>query len=295
MERVLKNIIIIVSFFLVSLESKAERPFEIERSEVLEFFSKKLNKTYDIAIKLPRGYQKNISKRYPTIYLTDSGYAFPLVSSLTKQMVGGGKIDDLIIVGMSYSKEERWDISRTRDYTPTHSPEEKIGFSKEAKEASGGAKMYLEFINKELFHFIDKKYRTDSSKRIFAGHSFGGLWGAYVIKVQPNTFDYYILSDPSLWYDSETVLNLRSSLSKGMTANVLIVSSNPSEPLKRGGFPHNMVANAKKLERQLVDDLAKDSDVASEIYNGQIHETIFPVAVTQGLLRFIEQLAGKIT
>lgn len=279
------RILFLCLFF--SLHVKAEEPYQIERSKVIEIHSEILKKTYDLSIKLPRNYDAESEKRYPVIYLTDSGYSFPLVSSLTRQMVGGAKIQDSILVGISYSKEERWDISRTRDYTPTNSPNEEIGFSAEAKRASGGADNFLRFINDELFKFIDEKYHTDVSHRVFIGHSFGGLLGAYAVKTTPSMFKFYILSDPSLWYDKAVMLSSDIKSVTNVTTNVLIVSSNPKHPPKRGGFHHNMVANAKLLERQLIDSLPDNSYVKAEIYDGQIHETIYPLAVTQGLLRFV--------
>jgi predicted alpha/beta superfamily hydrolase len=283
--------IILVLLLLISFDTAAEpaKPYTIERSEVVTIRSNLLKRSYDLFIKLPRSYKNNTTEKYPVLFLSDAGYSFPLVSSISRQMSGFGKTKEIIIVGISYSKGDRWDVSRTRDYTPTNSPNEEIGHSEEAKKASGGANEYLNFISTELFSYIKRNYRADMTNKIYAGHSFGALFGGYVIKISPDTFESYILSDPSFWYGDEAIFGINSEAAKGTVANVLIVSANSGIPPEKGSFPHNMLVNAKRFEHQLLSYLGTGSIVKMKTYNGQIHETIFPIALSQGLLEF----AGK--
>ena len=131
----------------LSIEEK--RKFTISNSEVFVLKSKHTKKKYDIYVKLPSGYTKS-KKQYPILILTDAGYAFPLVSSIYRRLKFSNKIDEIIIVGISYAKGEHFGISRTRDYTPTFSPNEPNGYSKEARLSSGQADNFILFMKNEL-------------------------------------------------------------------------------------------------------------------------------------------------
>ena len=85
---------LIVFNFCISIQASAQTtPYTIERSNVFTFQSESLEKSYDVYIKLPRSYSKNPEKHYPVILLTDGRYAFPLVSSISRTLSNGGKIE----------------------------------------------------------------------------------------------------------------------------------------------------------------------------------------------------------
>lgn len=278
--------IALFSFLLLSQFSSQvyAGPYEIERSVVRSITSLDKNRTYDLFIKIPRTYSSNLDQHYPIIILNDGGYAFPLVSSITRQMSGAGKIDEPIIVGISYDKNQDWKISRTRDYTPTNSLDEEQRHSDEARKHSGGADKYLEFISNELLPFLHSNYRINSEKEIYAGHSFGGLFGGFMIKNKPKTFDYYILSDSSFWYDTETIFDqqgLKELRFKDIEINALLMASQPEREKAKMA---NLTNRFSTLLRAL---FSIESDIKVEIADGEIHETVFPIAVSRGLLNFL--------
>jgi len=281
--------LLLVVFPAVSFAAQPQQAgttaYQIENTQVVAIRSRVLKRDYDLYVKLPNSYAARPRHRYPILFLNDSRYSFPLVSSLTRQLANAERIEELIVVGISYSKGDDGDVSRTRDYTPTHSPDEMIGHSTAARLASGQAPAYLRFLTDEVFPFVAKTYRTNLSKKTYAGHSFGGLFGTYVLIVAPNTFENYVLSDPSLWYDNRVVFSLSRQPSKEIATspNVLIVSSNPTNRL--GHVPFDMVDNAQRMEALLKNTLG-EQQVKLEIGIGEIHETIFPIAMSHGLLRF---------
>ena len=260
------------------------KPFTIERSEVITITSENNERQYQLYIKTPRSYSSEDNKSYPLIFLNDGHYSFPLVSSITRQMSGGGVIEEPIIVGISYDKKTSWQIARTRDYTPTKSLNEKNRHSDEAREHSGGAKEYLLFIEEELLPFLRKKYRINTRKEIYAGNSFGGLFGGFILKTKPQLFDYYILSDPSFWYHERSIFNIQSSLS---SAKIGILISSQSK-----GTAKDCILCMAKNAKDFSDDLKASLPAASIEYlvmENEIHETMFPVSISQGLLRFLRK------
>ncbi len=158
--------------------------YQIDNTQVVARHSKLLRNDYDLYVKLPNSYAKQSSCPYPIFFLHVARYSFALASRLTRQLSNAGKIKGLII-GISYSKGGDPDLSRTRDYTPTHSPHESIGRSAAVRQASGEAPAYLRFVLNEVFPFVAQTYRADMSRKTYASHSFGGLFGAYVALTAP--------------------------------------------------------------------------------------------------------------
>ena len=86
---------------------------------------------------------------------------------------------------------------RTRDYTPSYSPNEPNGHSSESRKVSGHAKEYTAFLADQVIPLLQKHYRIDAGNKIFVGHSFGGLLGSYILVNRPEVFDHYIIGSPS--------------------------------------------------------------------------------------------------
>ncbi len=286
-----RNIIILLVILTSSFSLAEDQdlpPFFIENSQVITYKSKLLKRSYDIYIKFPRSFAEDKDKYYPILFLNDGNYSFPLASSLSRQMIGFGKIEDMLIVGISYSNEVTWQISRTRDYTPTYAPNETNYHSVEARKYSGGSGAYLEFMQEELFPFLHANYRADLTRKIYAGHSFGGLFGGYVLRTAPNSFDYYIISDPSFWYDNQSIFNIKQKIPEENSAEiqVLIVSADPHPEQEESG-DLKMKENAKRFSSELQSRLGNKIKARHLVFDGEIHESLFPISLSRGLRDYL--------
>ncbi len=56
--------------------------------------------------------------------------------------------------------------------------------------------------------WVNERFGVDQGRRVYFGHSLGGLFGAYVLLREPSTFTDYILGSPSLWWDRGVVFEL---------------------------------------------------------------------------------------
>ena len=264
----------------LSIEEK--RKFTISNSEVFVLKSKHTKKKYDIYVKLPSGYTKS-KKQYPILILTDAGYAFPIVSSIYRRLKFSNKIDEIIIVGISYAKGEHFGISRTRDYTPTFSPNEPNGYSKEARLSSGQADNFILFMKNELIPYLDNNYKVDLTKKAFAGHSFGGLLASYMVISHPNTFHYYMSGSPSLWYHDKSIFEIEKKYAENnsdLKANLFMgIGALENVP---NGF--QMVSDLKTLEERLKSRAYGNLNINSMVFPNEDHETVYPTFITQGLL-----------
>lgn len=253
------------------------KSFEIPDTEVHSLISTINKKTYDLYVKLPKSYS-NSEEQYPVLILTDADYSFPLVTSIARRV----NTEEFIIVGISYSKEDTPGISRTRDYTHTNSPNEPRGHSKESRLASGKADDFIAFIKNDVFRFLEKTYRTDMSKKVFAGHSFGGLLGTYMLVTSPNLFEYYLVGSPSLWYDNYSLNRFEENYSKAntsMKANVFLSIGSEEENNKSP-----MVTEMLDFEQKLLSRNYAGLNIKSVIMPDEDHHTGYPGFITKGIL-----------
>jgi len=178
-----------------SAQTNQERPrYEMPRSEVIYIQSAVLGRSYNLYIKLPPAYlsEQNRKRVYPVLYVNDSDYTFQTVSGITHFPMLVGGYEHAIIVGLSFALGEGAIESRSRDFTP-------FSLGSNARYEHGGAREYLNFLRDEVIPLIDETYRTDKERRTLIGQSYGGLFGAYTLLAEPNLFDAYVLSSPSLW------------------------------------------------------------------------------------------------
>ncbi|HUR36299.1 MAG TPA: alpha/beta hydrolase-fold protein [Terriglobales bacterium] len=144
-----------------------------------------------VLVRLPRGYDST-THRYPVIYMTDGSSGMPHAISTIEFLVRNSRMPDVIVVGIE-------NTDRNRDLTPTRLASGTEGFDFDIS-SSGGADNFLRFIETELMPEMDKRYRT-GPYRIFAGHSFGGLFAVHALITRPELFGAYIAASPSLQWD----------------------------------------------------------------------------------------------
>lgn len=137
------------------------KPYEVLASEVWDVPDPVSGRNYQVFVALPAGYADNPDKRYPVLYVTDADYAFPLVWQMARRLnVEGRKIEDFILVGLSYAKGEGGMQSRRRDYTPTT----KGPSGSPADAVHGGASDYITYLETQALPFVAKRYRSDESR-----------------------------------------------------------------------------------------------------------------------------------
>src|SRR5690606_18527500 len=135
-----------------------------------------------------------------------SQWDFPLVSAIYGQQYYDGFIPETILVGVTWGGENpNPNMLRSRDYIPTN--------------AKGGADLFLDFMQTELFPFIENNYKA-ASHRTLMGCSLGGWFTLYTLFTRPDMFTGYIAASPALGGDLNT---LEKSFSEKQTAKPLSV------------------------------------------------------------------------
>jgi predicted alpha/beta superfamily hydrolase len=203
----IKNRLIFVLLLLLpflTLQAGKTRDLTLPRIQVVPIKDTGADRQYELYIKLPEGYTKNIDKSYPVIYFTDADTHVELLSGTEFLM------EDVILVGISHQIDLNEDSglrdSRARDYSISKSSNPE----RQAKYQFGQASTHLTFIRNDVIPFIESKYRADPSHRTYFGFSAGGLFGAYALMAHPDTFNNYILGSPSLWRDIPLLFSLEN-------------------------------------------------------------------------------------
>lgn len=269
-----------------------DRPYELANTVIHRFHSPSLGRDYDISITLPFGYDANPARRYPVLFVTDTPQSIPFVTGLHRRLRGGGRgLDDAIIVGLGYAVGDTGVHSRRRDYTPT--PHGDIDAQPEGGKPVeyGGAEAYRLHLKTELFPWLEANYQIDPARRIYLGHSYGGLFGTHVLLTDPAMFQRYILISPSLWYDRKLMIARERGYAmthKDMPAEAYFmvggletVAAPDSEPF--GDSRNAMVEDQAEMVANLQSRHYPSLVVKNEVIAGQDHGSVWPDAVRKGL------------
>lgn len=241
---------------------------------------------YEIYISLPGSYADNPDKTYPLLVLADGGRAFPNLSCDVRTLVQKGAIgEEPIIVGLSYAAGEDLEDSRRRDYTPVaQGPTSRV---------YGGAAAYQTYLRTVVLRHVESHYRTDPARRLFWGHSYGGLLGAHILLTEPGLFQTYLLGSPSFWFADQAIYGFEDAYAKKsrrLDATVLLYVGGQEisryDPARKGNT-RDMVAGMQAFASRLLERGYGGLQLRSTVIEGKDHRSSvrpgFAWAVTEAL------------
>nr|WP_298998814.1 serine hydrolase [uncultured Allomuricauda sp.] len=247
--------------------------------EVIPITNAKMERNYELYIKLPKNYSKTTDVTYPVIYFTDASWHLEILSASTEYM-----LEDIILVGISWQKDINKDlkeeigehVSRFRDYSMQKSTKPEI----QTKYQLGQANTHLDFIRDEVITYVERNYRADSRSRTYFGYSLGGEFGAYTLLTQPDTFTNYILGSPSIQNEVPYLSSLNAKLDsitsdadKSLHANVF---------LSYGNQESKMVEPMEEFFRVLKGRRDRGLSLQKKLIEGN-HQTAFPMTAVQSI------------
>ena len=222
-----------------STKKDEPKPFVIGTTDKL--MSVVLQEQRELNIYLPPSYARDTNRNFPVIYLLDGSADedFIHVAGLVQFLNMIQVMPESIVVGIA-------NVDRKRDFTHPSSVKEDL----KLVPNSGGSAHFIDYIAQEVQPYVEKKYRTTSSKTII-GQSLGGLLATEILLKKPQLFNNYIIVSPSLWWDKESLL---SQAWKLLSAHDY---SNTKVYLSIGTEGDQMEDDAEKLLQQLrhVNDL----------------------------------------
>lgn len=147
---------------------------------------------YLLHVSVPASYAKETGRRYPVVYVTDGYWDFVKMDAIRGALVYDKYVPEFIVVGLGYVGENldygdlrRWELSP-------------VPFGGGGPAASGHAADFLKTIETEIIPLIEREYRVDSSHRVLAGASLGGLFTLHAMYTKPDLFSGYIAATPAV-------------------------------------------------------------------------------------------------
>lgn len=266
------------------------QPYEVQGTEVWDVPDPVSGRAYQVFVHLPPSYAANPGRKYPVLYVTDADYAFPIIRQIGRRVnLEGPRVEEFILVGLSYAAGDDGAASRRRDYTPTpngpsNSPPGTV---------HGEAAPYQAYLRDQVKPFIEKRFRADPARSLFLGHSYGSLLGAQILFTEPKMFSGYILGSPSFWFDKGHAFRLEEAYAaahKDLPARVYMYVGE-QEAMRKGDRRYNqtvdMVADNRAMERRLLARKYPGLSLKSEVLNDEDHVTVTPRGFTHGLLELL--------
>jgi predicted alpha/beta superfamily hydrolase len=180
-------IILFILLFLPQL-ILAQSSQEIIIGNIHTLYSDVLNETREYRVELPDSYNHESAqgKSYPLLLVLDGPshfrYITGMLSLMSARRYGNRRVPEMIVVGLASTNRER-------DFTP-----DKVVTNR--KNDTGGADLFLDFVEDELLPELQEKYRL-SEYNILFGHSLGGLLAVHVYLQEKSSFDALLAIDPS--------------------------------------------------------------------------------------------------
>lgn len=273
-------ILIVIFFSTVSYsqnnnkETLTEKPFVL--GVIDEIQSKVLAEKRILNIYLPEGYNKNDTVKYPVVYLLDGSADEDFIHIVGLYQFNNfswiNKVPKSIVVGIAT-------VDRRRDFTyPTT-----IESDKKRYPTTGNSEKFINFIQKELQPYIEKKYKTIPSRTII-GQSLGGLLATEILLKKPELFNQYIIISPSIWWDNASILKLSSSvLSESFKPKTGIYIGVGKEGLVPGINQRVMEVDANLLAEKIKSTKSKSVTVYFDYLPQEDHATIMHQAVFNAL------------
>lgn len=190
---------LIAGLVLFAVDAAAQSvPFPTAlRGDAFRVESQQVGRSFHIYVRLPDGYDPSSATRYPTVYLTDGDSLFPILAANHLFLTYDDGLPEAIVVGIAYGG---FGPSVNRRNIDFQSP----GAGVTAERA--GAEEFQRFLKTELIPEIERRYRSDASRRVLFGQSRGGAFVLYSAVTDPDLFWGRIASNPSITPGIESLL-----------------------------------------------------------------------------------------
>jgi hypothetical protein len=252
---------------LCAVSSVAQSPapkVSLDNTELRTLKSTKIGRQYDLLVSLPGDYATS-GKRYPVLYVLD-GWHFPLMAFLQDNNVYSERMPPVIIVNVSQGSSGNVMALRAQDFTPTKTDQE---------AGSGGAAVFLDFLEHEVIPFVDRTYRTVPSDRGLLGHSYGGLFAIYCLEERPALFQRIVAASPAMGWDDRLLVKAARTKLRNLPGPVRLDISTGDD----GDVTEDATALAKVLDEVKPPGL----DYRFTVYHGESHNSVRLVSFPAGL------------
>ncbi|KAF7188998.1 Siderophore triacetylfusarinine C esterase [Pseudocercospora fuligena] len=240
----------------------------------------------------------------PMIYIVDGNALFLTATevawrrSAASHFAGGGIV---VAVGYPLKQGKLYDAQRrSLDLTPP---------SAAPIEGYGGADRFLDFIEAKVRPAVrDRLPKVAVSREALYGHSYGGLFALHALFSRPLSFDCFMASSPSIWWNSRCVLHeaktfLEQEQNNGEAKNpslMLFLGALEQHPPRWDNEPldhfeaRKQIAKDLRMEDNLLDlcKMLKGCNrlhtIQKNLYELEEHTSVMACSMSRSLTMFFE-------
>lgn len=253
---------------------------------------------YILKITFPRNY--NSDKEYKTLYYLDAYWLTEITLGSYTILDVCNYVEEVVLIGISLNGSEKdWHTQRDMDFTP--SPFENLGLleglkksnpdrnikitvktgggNQLNKESTGGAPLFVDFLEDQVIEFVEKEYPNLTKRRGILGHSFGGLFGFYTLQNRPELFQDLLLISASLsWNSSELVDKGNLSKLKDSKSSIKLYHSYGQEEVK------GIITSNNEMSTLITEMESERLNYKFEPVRNTNHHSVLSRAIYDGLL-----------
>jgi predicted alpha/beta superfamily hydrolase len=153
---------------------------------------------------------------------------------------------------------------------------------------SGGAAPFLNFLTSQLLPELQTRLRCNPARAGLAGHSLGSLFALYALCQKAPSFERYLLSSPSIWWDDRSIFkDYRATASTpaptGTRAYLSIGDSDTP----------SMTGDIQLFETELAKQPRQNVDYRIQHFPERDHYNIVPDAFYEGLKSLYARTDGN--
>ncbi len=238
---------------------------------------------YKLDILLPPEHDSSATG-LPVLYYLDAWWWGGLMESLTRlaALASPPRIEPVILVGISVRGDaDEFNRARNKDFTP--SPYRPIapgvtmrtGNVELDSAGTGGAREFLEFLEREIIPAVERRYNVQAEARGIAGHSYGGLFAAWTLAHRPELFRRMLVISPATyWNESETLDQGVLGDDQSSAAHRVFIAA--------GGREMAIMRRSAQALKIALETRAR-TEIEYSIYEGADHLTVLPAALLDGL------------
>lgn len=290
-----KTLLILLGFVTLNLHAQNKKDqafpqFKLDNTELRSIHSQSTGRDYLLYVGYPDSYFKHPEKKYPVLYATDAYWNFPALFSIEKSFGYRQRTPEFIIVGIGYAGDNvNYGLERMYELSPNIQDYGWAAWCDGKNCRMGGSRLFLDAIKKEIIPYIQTKLHVDSSFRVLAGASMGGLFSLYTMYEEPGLFNGIISISPVVDWNHCWIFGHESILRWKAIGN----DKGGKFSLKTrlymavGGAEDSQFIGGIKAMNEIIKDAEyKDFDYEFNVIDEEDHGTVGSVAFTRGI-RFV--------
>jgi predicted alpha/beta superfamily hydrolase len=272
------------------------------RIEVFSVTSAVTGRTFSISLAHPFASMTGETPQdCPILFVLDSGMTFGTAVDAAGFRAMIGQLTPAVIVGVGYEGPPATFMhERTKDLSPPASAGVAPELAGMIGSEHGGADGFLEFLVTELAEAVRARApEASATRRILFGHSLGGLFAVHALMTRPDSFETFVASSPSLWWDDFSVLKRREELdaklkATGASPRVLVTIASAEQDVPKVAPPgmdletvKAIVAKSRMVDaaREFAESLqsAALSEAGYVCFADEDHGSVVPAAIGRGI------------